>query len=267
MLKIENLSAGYDASTPVLHNVSLQVQAGEIAAVIGPNGCGKSTLLRCVSGLMTPQSGRIFLNDKNSDDYQLRARAQLLAVLPQKFDGGEELSVEEMVLMGRTPFLSPYGAPSTHDGEIVTRAMQQTNTENFRARKVGQLSGGERQRVLLARALAQQPRILLLDEPTSNLDIRYQFEILDLVYQLARAENLAVVLVLHQINLAADVADVVLMLDFDGRTRAVGASSEVITPENLQAVYGVPLRVSIHPKSGRPQAQSDWSFGKQTRAE
>ena len=262
MLKIENLRAGYHPSAPVLQDVSLQVRAGEIAAVIGPNGCGKSTLLRCVSGLMTPQSGRILLKDKNSDDYQMRERAQLLAVLPQKFDGGEELSVQEMVMMGRTPFLSHYGAPSTQDHQIVANAMRQTNTEIFGARRVGELSGGERQRVLLARSLAQQPKILLLDEPTSNLDIRYQFEILELVHSLARTQNLAVVLVLHQINLAASIADVMLLLDSNGKTRAIGAPGVVVTSENLEAVYGVTLRVSPHPKSGRPQAHSDWSFEK-----
>lgn len=261
MLKIENLSAGYDVSTPVLNRVSLQVHAGEIAAIIGPNGCGKSTLLRCITGLMTPKSGIILLEGKKSESYQSREKAKTLAVLPQNFDGGQELTTEEMVMIGRTPFLSNYGAPSTRDKEIVARAMAQTNTEVFRERKIGQLSGGERQRVLLARALAQQPKILLLDEPTSNLDIRYQFEILDLVHNLARKENLAVVLVLHQINLAAAIADTILLLDSDGTTRALGAPVEVMTPENLEAVYGVPLRVSPHHKSGRPQAQSDWAFG------
>lgn len=261
MLKIENLSAGYNASTPVLRDVSLAVGAGEIAAIIGPNGCGKSTLLRCITGSMKPSSGEVWLQGKKIESYQSREKARLLAVLPQKLDGGEELTVEEMVMIGRTPFLSSYGAPSTLDKQIVARVMAQTNTEIFQKRKIGELSGGERQRVLLARALAQQPQILLLDEPTSNLDIRYQFEILDLVFQLSRDENLAVVLVLHQINLAAAVADTILLLDANGQTRACGGPINVMTPQNLEAVYGVPLRVSPHPKSGRPQAQADWSFG------
>ncbi len=266
MIQISNLHASY-GKTPVLQDVSLHVQAGEIAAIIGPNGCGKSTLLRCITGLMKPQSGQILLEGKKSESYQSREKARLLAVLPQKFDGGEELTSEEMVMIGRTPFLSNYGAPSTLDNQIVTRVMAQTNTEIFRERRIGELSGGERQRVLLARALAQQPKILLLDEPTSNLDIRYQFEILDLVFKLSREENLAVVLVLHQINLAAAVADTILLLDSNGKPRALGAPSKVMTSENLEAVYGVPLRVSLHPKSGRPQAQSDWSFGETNRGE
>ena len=260
MIQISNLHASY-GKTPVLQGVSLAVKAGEIAAIIGPNGCGKSTLLRCITGLMKPDSGDVWLQGKKIESYQMREKARLLAVLPQKFDGGEELTTQEMVMIGRTPFLSSYGAPSTSDNEIVTRVMAQTNTEIFRGRKVGELSGGERQRVLLARALAQQPQILLLDEPTSNLDIRYQFEILDLVFQLSRHQNLAVVLVLHQINRAAAVADTILLLDSSGQTRASGAPVDVMTSQNLEAVYGVPLRVSLHPKSGRPQAQSDWSFG------
>ena len=260
MIQVSNLHASYGI-TLVLQDVSLQVKTGEIAAIIGPNGCGKSTLLRCIAGLMTPSSGTILLQGKKIESYQSREKARLLAVLPQKFDGGEELSTEEMVMIGRTPFLSSYGAPSTLDKKIVARAMAQTDTEVFRARKIGELSGGERQRVLIARGLAQQPQILLLDEPTSNLDIRYQFEILDLVFKLARDENLAVVLVLHQINLAAAIADTILLLDSDGQTCASGAPINVMTPQNLEAVYGVPLRVSMHPKSGRPQAQSDWSFG------
>lgn len=259
MIQISNLCASY-GKTPVLQDVSLAVHAGEIAAVIGPNGCGKSTLLRCLTGLKRAQSGRIMLNDKKSDHYQPREKARLLAILPQNFEGGDELTGEEMVMIGRTPFLSPYGAPGSSDRELVTRAMAQTNTQQFRNRKIGELSGGERQRVLLARALAQEPKILLLDEPTSNLDIRYQFEILDLVHGLARKEKLAVVLVLHQINLAAAVADTILLLDSMGVTRALGSPQKVMTPDKLEAVYGVPLRVSSHPKSGKPQAQSDWVF-------
>lgn len=261
ILNVENLSAGYSGSTPVLHNVSLAVGAGEIAAIIGPNGCGKSTLLRCISGLLAPRAGAIFLAGKNSDDYTPRERAQTLAFLMQSFEGSAEIEVEEMALLGRTPFLSPYGVPGARDKEIARRALQQTDTEKFCGRTLGELSGGEKQRVLLARALAQQPQILLLDEPTSNLDIRYQFELLDLVFRLAREEKIAVLLVLHQINLAAAMADSILLLQQSGTVRASGAPAEVMTRENLAAVYGVPLEISPHPKSGRPQARAEWVFG------
>jgi iron complex transport system ATP-binding protein len=261
ILKVENLSAGYSASTPVLRNAALEVGAGEIAAIIGPNGCGKSTLLRCISGLMKPRAGAIFLNGKNSESYSLRERAQMLALLAQSFEGSTEIEIEEMALLGRTPFLSNYGTLTARDREIARRALQQTDTEKFRGRTLGELSGGEKQRVLLARALAQEPKVLLLDEPTSNLDIRYQFEILDLVFRLARTEKIAVVLVLHQINLAAAVADSILLLDGNGTVRASGTPGEVLTSENLQNVYRVPLEVFSHPQSGRPQARAEWVFG------
>jgi iron complex transport system ATP-binding protein len=261
ILKVENLSAGYSGSTPVLREATLEVAAGEIAAVIGPNGCGKSTLLRCISGLMQPQTGAVFLNGKNSESYSLRERAQTLALLAQSFAGSVEIEVEEMALLGRTPFLNNYGTPTARDRDIARRALQQTDTEKFRGRTLGELSGGEKQRVLLARALAQEPKILLLDEPTSNLDIRYQFEILDLVFRLARKGKIAVVLVLHQINLAAAVADSILLLNGDGTVCASGTPGEVVTRENLQNVYHVPLEVFPHPQSGRPQARAEWVFG------
>ncbi|MBV9470795.1 MAG: ABC transporter ATP-binding protein [Abitibacteriaceae bacterium] len=259
MLKIEALTAGY-SSVPVLHDFSLEVAPGEVAAIIGPNGCGKSTLLRCVTGLLKPQAGSITLEGQNIWQMEPRQRAQCVALLPQSFEGGHDLPVETMVMLGRTPYLPPYGAPTRQDQGIVDNALKAVNAETMRTRRVGELSGGERQRVMLARALAQQPRVLLLDEPTSHLDIRYQHEILSLAWQLAQAEQLAVVLVLHQINLAAAVADKLVLLAEGGFIRATGSVEQVITEENLEMVYGVPLRVVPHPRTGRPQAQSLWDF-------
>jgi iron complex transport system ATP-binding protein len=261
MITIEKLSAGYSASTLALREVSLSVQAGEIAAVIGPNGCGKSTLLRCIAGLLPPRAGSVLLGQEDVSQIAPRFRAAQIALLPQQSEFAENLSVEELVLLGRTPHLSPYGAVGKHDMEIAERVMERTSTLAFRGRRVMQLSGGERQRVLLARALAQEPRVLLLDEPTSNLDLRYQFEILNLAYHLAKTEKLAVVVVLHQINLASSLADTVLLLNGDGSTRARGSAAEVMTRANLEAVYSVPLQISLHPETGRPQAQAGWVFG------
>lgn len=260
-LRIENLHAGYHASTPVLRDFSMHIGPGEIAAISGPNGCGKSTLLRCVAGLLAPQSGEVLLDDRNIQQMPPRERATKIALLPQLYETIGEISVEEMVMLGRTPHLSSYGAPSRRDLEIVHRAMEQTSTLDLKQRDVHELSGGERQRVLLARALAQQPQILLLDEPTSNLDLRYQFEILNLVFQLARSEKLMVMVVLHQINLASSLADHIALLNTDGSTRGLGAPQNVMTRENLEAVYGVSLRIASHPKSGRPLIHADWTFG------
>jgi iron complex transport system ATP-binding protein len=259
MLDIHDLCAGY-GDKKVLHDVTLQVEAGEVAAIIGPNGCGKSTLLRVLIGVLPPLDGQVLWQNENLLQMEPRRRAQRVALLPQTFEGGSQLTVEEMTLLGRTPHLSPYGAASARDHEIVAQALVLVDAGEFAGRAVGELSGGERQRVLLARALAQQPQILLLDEPTSHLDIRHQFEILQLVRTLAKKQNFAVLIVLHHINLAAAVADKVLLLDGNGHTRALGAPESVITTQHLEAVYGLPLSVSPHPQSGRPQAQAAWTF-------
>lgn len=267
MLSVENLCAGYDASAPVLREVSFAVGAGEIAAVIGPNGCGKSTLLRCVAGLLAPLDGRVLLQGQNVRAYPPRERARRVAFLAQNPDSESTLTVEEAVTLGRTPHLPPYGAPSHADRAAVERALERTDTARLRARFLGALSGGERQRALLARALATAPQVLLLDEPTSHLDLRYQFEILQLVHHLARHEKLTVLLVLHQINLAAALADTMLLLDESGSTRACGTPDDVMTTAHLEAVYRVPLRISPHRQSGRPQAHADWQFATESREE
>ena len=258
MLQISALSAGYGEKT-VLHDVSLRVMAGAVTSIIGPNGCGKSTLLRCAAGLLKPRGGTVKIDDDDVFALESRERARRVALLPQNFEGGRDLLVEEMVLLGRTPHLSPYGVPSKKDIEIARQALESVGATQFAARRIGQLSGGERQRVLLARALTQQPQVLLLDEPISNLDIRYQCEILDLVRRLAKTENLAVVTVLHQINLASAIADEMLLLN-QGRVVAQGAPHIVMTQENLESVYQTPLRVAPHPHSGCPQAQMMWKF-------
>lgn len=259
MLNIQNLSAAYDDRV-VLHDFNLQVDAGKIATISGPNGSGKSTALRCMAGLNKPRSGKVLLEGADIFSIENRTRAGNLAILPQHSEGGGGLSVEQMVMLGRTPHLPPYAKPSRSDHEFAKQAMRQTGTLEFAKRQFTQLSGGERQRVLLARALAQQPKVLLLDEPTSNLDLRYQYEILQLVNNLAHQEKLAVVLVLHQINLAAAISDVMLLLREGGFTVASGAPCNVMTEANLATVYDVPLKVIEHPLSGRPHAQAMWSF-------
>ena len=259
MLEIENLSAGYSTEN-VLHDVSLAVEAGEIAAVIGPNGCGKSTLLRCVTGQLKARKGRVLIENEDVSQMAARSRAKVVALLPQFFAGDDDLTCEETIALGRTPHLPPFGTLTKNDREIVHRVLDATDTTQFASRKIGQLSGGERQRVGLARSLAQQPRVLLLDEPTSNLDLRYQHELLALVKTLARSENFAVVLVLHQINLAAAICDTMLLLQ-SGRTRALGSPQNVMTRDNLEAVFQVPLTITTNAHE-RPQAQSAWVFGK-----
>ncbi len=242
----------------VLNDVSLSVAAGELCCVIGPNGSGKSTLLRAISGIVTAQSGEIMWNNQPLL-IERAARAKLVAMLPQNTGSGGELTVEAMAMLGRTPHLPPYGTPSRADREIVEEAVEMC-APDLRGRLMGELSGGERQRALLCRALATRAPILLLDEPISALDVRYQHEILALVKRLTRERNLAAICVLHGINLAALVADSMLLLNEQGDVAASGAPALVMTQQNLAQVYGVPLKVTAHPQSGRPQAQTMWDF-------
>lgn len=252
MLDLQNLSAGY-GKADVLHDVSLTLAPGHIAAVIGPNGCGKSTLLRCAAGLLTPSSGSVRIDGHDIFALSARDRARRIALLPQRFEGGVELQAHDMVMLGRTPFLGPYGAPSKKDESIVAEALDAVEASEFAARPMNELSGGEAQRVMLARALAQQAPVLLLDEPTSNLDLRFQLEVLSLVKKLAHDRGLCAVLVLHHLNLAAQIADTMLLLN-EGRPVATGTPAEVMTESNLTAVFRVPLDVTPHPLTGRPHA-------------
>jgi len=255
-LEIRGISAAYGHKN-VLNEVSARVGASEVLAVIGPNGCGKSTLLRCVSGLLLPRSGEIHW-DGAPLPRDPRERARRVALSPQGYSGGGDMTLEAMTLLGRTPHLGPYGAAGRADESAVEDAIALI-APDLRGRRLDQMSGGERQRALLCRAVATAAPVLLLDEPVAALDIRHQFEILALVKTLARERHLAVVCVLHQINLAAAVADSMSLLS-TGRVAAAGSPEEVMTEANLTEIYGTPLRVVPHPVSGRPQAQSLFSF-------
>ena len=256
-LDIQNLAVRLGARA-VLNDVSLAVQAGELCCVIGPNGSGKSTLLRAIAGVITSHAGAICWDEKPLPT-ERAARARLVAMLPQNTGSGGELSIEAMAMLGRTPHLPPYGTPARADHEIVEEALSLC-APDLRGRLLGELSGGERQRALLGRALATRAPILLLDEPISALDLRYQHEILALVKRLTRQRNLATICVLHGINLAAQIADSMLLLDESGAEVARGAPSMVMTETHLARVYRVPLKVAPHPRNGRPQAQTMWNF-------
>lgn len=263
-LEIENLAVEL-GTRQVLDGVSLRVAAGEILAVIGPNGSGKSTLLRVLAGLVQPREGELRL-DESPLPTQRAARARLVALLPQSPQFDAEITLEEMAMLGRTAHLGAYGAPSKRDAEAVEDAIYLA-APDLRHRKIGELSGGERQRALLCRAVATRAPVLLLDEPVSALDVRFQHEILELVGRLTRERQLATICVLHGINLAAAIADSMILLGKDGRVVASGPPHDVMTETHLSAVYEVPLRVAPHPLSGRPQAQSLWKFDCKTNRE
>jgi iron complex transport system ATP-binding protein len=250
MLQIQSLSVGYGPKL-VLHSITLNLQAGEILALIGPNGAGKTTLIRAVSGVIQPRSGSLRAGSENLAGMSIAQRARKLAVVPQARNLPEPYTVWQTVLLGRTPYLGWLGQPAERDRARVRWALERTETLDLAQRCIGELSGGEQQRVLLARALAQETPILLLDEPTAHLDLHHQTVLLDLVYALTRENHLAVLMALHDLNLAALYADRVALL-VDGSLQAVGTPAEVLTAERLSQAYRLPLHVIPHPDFGVP---------------
>jgi iron complex transport system ATP-binding protein len=249
-LTIRKLSAGYGARL-VLREVSLEVRGGEVVALVGPNGAGKSTLIRVVSGVLPARSGEVRLDEADLLRQSPAFRARRVAVVPQMPHLPEAFTVGDIVLMGRTPHLPLWAGESRRDCEIAWSAMTRARVQDLAERRVGELSGGEVQRVLLARALAQEPQVLLLDEPTAHLDLKHQVGVLELVRTLAREEKLAVLMTLHDLNQAAQYADRVALLQ-RGEIAAQGSPSEVFNAELLSRVYGVAVSVGLHPVSGTP---------------
>jgi len=239
---------------PVLTQFSLDIRAGVFVGIVGPNGSGKSTLVRALSRALRPASGVVLLDE--SDLYaglSAREAARLVGVVPQETAVSLDFSVREVVRMGRAPHLPrrPFASETAEDERIVSEAMRAAQVEGLADRTVPTLSGGERQRVLFARALAQQPDVILLDEPTAHLDLRHQTETLTLARELAHGGGKAVLAVLHDINLAAAYCDTLVLLHA-GRIIAQGPPEGVVTAENLQNVYGARVWVRPHPASGRP---------------
>jgi len=242
LLTVEDLTFGYTGQT-LLYNVQASVQSGEMVGLLGPNGSGKTTLLRLLSGVLRPQRGHILLDGRELAAWGRRGIAQRIAVVPQELQVPFAFTVEQMVALGRTPFVSVFGTRTSRDREIVREAMHVAEVDGLAERVFNELSGGERQRVMVAMALAQQPRLLLLDEPTSHLDIKYQIEMLELVRRLNREMGMAVIAAMHDLNLAARYFSRLLL--FQRGVVADGSPAEVLEPRLLQRVYGVNVQVGV----------------------
>lgn len=250
-LEIKNLSSGYPGKT-VLRDISLEVQPGELLGVLGANGCGKSTLVKTISGLLKPTSGEIKLEGRDLLKLRPDERARLMTVVSQSPSLPAAFTAAEIVLMGRTPHLGAFQQEGPEDWEIVKEAMEMTDCWRMADRPVGELSGGERQRVLFALALAQQPRLLLLDEPTTYLDINYQTEIMDIAVRwLAEQPGRGALAVFHDLNLAAQYCKRIVLLA-KGSILAVGSPAEVITEANIRQAYGAAVIVTSHPLNELP---------------
>lgn len=222
----------------VLEDVGIVAEKGSFIGVIGPNGSGKTTLLRILSKVLKPSGGVIHLNGNKLSELSQRKVARDLAVVPQDTSVNFDFTAYEVVLMGRTPHKGRLERESQKDLDMTSDAMVKTETYSLRNRLITTLSGGERQKVIIAKALAQQPKVLLLDEPTANLDIRNQIEIMDLIGQAVKEKDITAVMAIHDINLAARYCDEILMLK-TGRIYAAGSPASVLTSENLEAVFGI----------------------------
>lgn len=250
LLEFDAVAFRYPGSGWRLAGVSLAVGGGEVVGIIGPNGSGKTTLLRLGAGVLRPEAGAVHLAGRDIRDLSRRRIARLLGYLPQHVTSGFDYRVEEVVAMGRFPHLRGAGFLSARDAEVVARCLAASEVEALRGRRLSRLSGGERQRALLASVLAQEPRVLLLDEPTVSLDLHHQRRFFALVRRLA-AGGIAVAVVTHDVNLASLYCDRLALLR-DGRLAHRGTPDEVLTPEVLRATYGEEVVLERHPECGRP---------------
>ncbi|MCS6927139.1 MAG: ABC transporter ATP-binding protein [Candidatus Binatia bacterium] len=234
----------------LLQGITVDVHAGACLGILGPNGAGKSTLLRLLAGVLPPSAGQVLLDGQALQCWPARARARRLALVPQRTELTFPLRAREVVLLGRTPYVGRWQQESREDVRVAEEAMALTDTTHLAEQAVTTLSGGELQRVVIARALAQQPAFLLLDEPTASLDLRHQLEISSLLSTLRR-RGVTIVLATHDLNLALALCSTVLLLQ-QGRIVAVGPPAAVLTPQRVRAVFAVDVCLAHHPVTGMP---------------
>ena len=252
MIKLENISFSYD-DTSIIDRLDLNIEKGEWVGLLGPNGAGKTTLLKLISGALCAvhdAHSHIYLDDKPINSYSRKEMAKLMAVVPQDSSFTFSFTALEIVLMGRAPYLKHFGFETAGDIEIARDAMEKTDTWQFRERKIDQLSGGERQRVIVARALAQGPKILLLDEPTSFLDLKHQINIMDIISELNR-NGITIISALHDVNLAISYCGRIALLN-KGKIVSDGSPKEIVTYANLKEVFNADVYVGTNEFTGMP---------------
>ena len=250
-LSISKLTHSYGKRI-TLEDLSFSVRKGEFFIIIGPNGSGKTTLMKVSAGIEKYQKGRIDIFDKSDRRYSRKELARVVAYVPQTFPVDFPFTVKEVVMMGRSPHLGMLGFERDHDQKITEAAMSFTGIDGLAERKMDRISGGERQRAIIARAICQEPRIILLDEPTASLDLAHQIRIMDLMERLKEEKGVTIVMVSHDVNLAALYADTLLILK-EGLSVGMGPPREVLTFENLEKAYGCILLVDQSPLGALPR--------------
>ena len=267
ILKIDEIECSYGA-VKVLNGLNFSIEGGSFTGIIGPNGSGKSTLLKSLSRVLKPVKGAVLLNEEDLYSLDTRDVAKKMAVVPQETAVNFSFTVKDVVIMGRSPHLGLFQSEGIKDFEVARQAMELTNTYHLADRLITAISGGERQRVIIAKALTQEPKIILLDEPTSHLDINHQIEILSLLKRLNRENNLTIIAVFHDLNLAAQYCDSLVLMK-SGSIFTLGEPEEVLTTDNIKEVYGASVLVRKHPVTGRPSiillSQDSQSISKKGR--
>jgi len=251
LLSMDNIFFAY-GDVPIIKGISLTINRGDFWAFIGPNGSGKTTLLKLMNGTLAPQKGSVHADGIALHDMTRRQIAQFMAVVPQGFTPSFSFTVFDVVLMGRTPHLQHRPFEREEDMAIAEQAMKKTDTLHLAHRFVNRLSGGEAQRVLIARALAQEPQLLLLDEPTTFLDLRHQAEMMTMLQKLNNEKNVTVVIITHDINLASLHCKQMALFK-DGKIQAMGNAHDVITEKNMAEVYETTVLVDKHPRKDCPR--------------
>lgn len=249
-ISVEKLSFSYGLKK-VLEQVDMNIKKGSFFCIVGPNGSGKSTLLSVISASLKPQKGVVYLEGRNIDQMKNRSIAKLLSFVPQNTSLEFDFKVSDVVLMGRYPYVNKLRGETQADLEIAEKAMQYTNTTHLRDRSFMELSGGERQRVILAQALAQEPEILILDEPVSHLDLQHQVEILNLIKKMCVDKKLTAITVLHDLNMASAYSDYIVMMK-EGEVKRQGTPFETLTTVSIKEIFNTDVYVSVSPVGNKP---------------
>ena len=249
-ISTKNLNISY-GNLDIVKDLNLDIPKGKITTIIGSNGCGKSTILKTIARIIQPKSGDIFVNNINIKDQSPKELAKAVAVLPQSPQAPSGLTVEELIAYGRFPHQKGFGKMRKEDNDIVTWALQSTGIEEFRDRPIEALSGGQRQRAWIAMALAQQTDILILDEPTTYLDLAHQLEILKLLEELNRKQGTTIVMVIHELNNAARFADHMIGVK-KCKVICQGSAEEVMTKENLKELFNIDAEIVQDPRNNKP---------------